>query len=91
MLDVQGYLWSARWGGSCVARFAPDGTLDRIVELPVSRVTCPAFGGDDGKTLYITSAREGMTPAELEAEPLAGSVFSIRVDVPGAPDPLLAL
>lgn len=92
VLDVEGYLWNARWGGSCVARFAPDGTLDRIIEVPgVTRVSCPAFGGADGKTLYLTTAREGMTPAEAEAQPLAGSVFSIRVDVPGAPDPLIAL
>jgi sugar lactone lactonase YvrE len=57
----------------------------------VSRVTCPAFGGDDLRTLYITSAREGMTPEELEREPLAGSIFSVRVDVPGLPEPLLKL
>lgn len=91
VVDSQGYLWSARWGGSCVVRHAPDGSIDRIVELPVSRVTCPALGGDDLRTLYITSAREGMTEEELEREPLAGSVFSIRVDVPGLPETLLKL
>lgn len=91
VVDSEGFLWNARWGGSCVVRHAPDGSVDRIVELPVSRVTCPAFGGDALKTLYITSAREGMTPEELEREPLAGSVFSIRVDVPGQPETLLKL
>ena len=91
VVDSQGYLWNARWGGSCVVRHAPDGSIDRVVELPVSRVTCPAFGGDDLKTLYITSAREHMTPEELEREPLAGSVFSIGVDVPGQPETLLKL
>lgn len=91
VVDAAGYLWNARWGGSCVVRHAPDGSVDRIIELPVSRVTCPAFGGDDLKTLYITSAREGMTPEELEREPLAGSVFAIRVDVPGQLETLLKL
>jgi len=91
VVDSQGHLWSARWGGACVVRHAPDGSVDRIVELPVSRVTCPAFGGDDLRTLYITTAREGMTEEELEREPLAGSVFSIRVDVPGQPETLLKL
>ena len=91
VVDSQGYLWNARWGGSCVVRHAPDGSIDRIIELPVSRVTCPALGGDDLKTLYITSAREHMTPEELELEPLAGSVFAIRVDVPGQPETLLKL
>jgi sugar lactone lactonase YvrE len=91
VIDSAGYMWNARWNGSCVLRIAPDGTIDRQIDLPVSRVTCPAFGGPDLKTLYITSAREGMTPEQLEAEPLAGSVFSIEVDVPGQPEPLVKL
>lgn len=91
VVDSEGYLWSARWGGSAVVRHAPDGSVDQVVDLPVSRVTCPAFGGDDLKTLYITSAREHMTDEELEREPLAGSIFSVRVDVPGLPEPLLKL
>lgn len=91
IVDSEGYLWNARWNGSCVLRIAPDGSIDRTVELPVSRVTCPALGGDDLRTLYITSAREGLTPEQLEHEPLAGSVFAIRVDVPGQPEPLLKL
>jgi sugar lactone lactonase YvrE len=89
VVDSEGYLWSARWGGSAVVRHAPDGSVDRIVELPVSRVTCPCLGGDDLRTLYITTAREHMTPEELEKEPLSGSIFSIRVDVPGQPETLL--
>lgn len=89
VVDSEGYLWSARWGGSCVVRHAPDGSVDRIVELPVSRVTCPAFGGKDLRTLFITTARQGMTPEELEREPYAGSVFTVRVDVPGQPEHLL--
>ena len=91
VVDSEGYVWNARWNGSAVLRIAPDGTVDRMIELPVSRVTCPAFGGHDLKTLYITTAREGMSPEELEREPLAGSVFSIRVDVPGQPETLVKL
>lgn len=91
IVDSEGYLWNARWNGSCVLRIAPDGRIDQTIELPVSRVTCPALGGEDLRTLYITSAREGMSPEELEREPLAGSVFCIRVDVPGQPEPILKL
>lgn len=92
VVDSEGFLWSARWGGSRVVRMAPDGRVDRIVEVPgVSRVSCPAFGGKDGKTLYLTTAREGASPEELAHEPYAGSVFAVQVDVPGSPDPLLAL
>jgi sugar lactone lactonase YvrE len=91
VVDAEGYLWSARWGGSAVVRHAPDGSVDRIIELPVSRVTCPALGGADLRTLYITTAREGMTPEELEQEPFAGSIFAVQVDVPGQPEPVLKL
>lgn len=91
VVDAEGYLWNARWGGSCVLRIAPDGTIDRTIELPVSRVTCPAFGGDDLRTLYITTAREHMTPEQIEKEPHAGSVFAIDVEVPGQPEVLVKL
>ena len=89
VVDSEGFLWNARWGGSCVVRHAPDGSVDRIIELPVSNVTCPAFGGDDLRTLYITSARQGLDAGQLEAQPHAGSVFSIRVDVPGQPETIV--
>lgn len=91
VVDSEGYLWNARWGGSCVVRHAPDGSVDRVIDLPVSQVTCPAFGGEDLRTLYITSARENLSPEQLEKEPHAGSVFVIRVDVPGQPEATLAL
>lgn len=91
VVDSEGYLWSARWGGGCVVRHAPDGSVDRIIEVPVPNVTCPSFGGEDLRTLYITSAREGMSPAQLEDYPLAGGVFSIRVDVPGQAEPKVEL
>lgn len=86
VVDSEGYVWNARWGAGCVVRHAPDGSVDRVIEVPASRTTCPAFGGDDLKTLFITTAREHMTPEELEREPHAGSVFAIRVDVPGQPE-----
>lgn len=86
VIDSAGYLWSARWGGSCVVRHAPDGSIDRIIEVPASNITCPAFGGDDLKTLYITSARQGLSDEQLAEQPHAGSVFSIQVDVPGLPE-----
>jgi len=91
VVDSEGFIWNARWGGNCVIRFAPDGRVDRIVKLPVSRVTCPAFGGKDLKTLYITTAREGMKPSEIAEEPTAGSLYSIEVDVPGQPEHLVTI
>ncbi|MEP7240394.1 MAG: SMP-30/gluconolactonase/LRE family protein [Devosia sp.] len=88
IVDAEGFVWNARWGGSCVIRFSPDGKVDRVVKVPVSKVTCPALGGKDFKTLYLTSAREGMSPDELAAQPGAGSIFALEVDVPGLPEPL---
>ncbi|MGA8138014.1 MAG: SMP-30/gluconolactonase/LRE family protein [Pseudomonas gingeri] len=56
-MDSQGYVWNARWGGHCLIRYAPDGTLDRVIELPVEYPTSCVFGGPDLSTLYVTSAR----------------------------------
>jgi sugar lactone lactonase YvrE len=86
--DSEGYVWNAHWGGSRVVRYAPDGSIDRTIDLPVSQPSCPALGGPDLKTLYITTAREGLSAEQLAKEPLAGSLFSFRVDVPGLPESL---
>jgi len=91
VVDSEGYLWNARWEGNCVVRHAPDGSVDCIIDVPTSRVTCPAFGGPGLKTLYITTAREHMTPEELAADVHAGSVFAVDVDVAGLPEPQLKL
>jgi sugar lactone lactonase YvrE len=88
VVDSEGFIWNAEWMGRRVTRYSPDGRIDRVVHVPVSRPTCPAFGGKDLKTLYITSARQGMTAAEIEAEPISGGVFAIEVDVPGLPESL---
>ncbi|CAN7640016.1 SMP-30/gluconolactonase/LRE family protein [Pseudomonas sp. GL-B-26] len=76
-MDAEGYLWNARWDGSCLLRLTPDGQVDRVIELPISRPTSCVFGGEDLKTLYITSAASPLN------HPLDGALLSIRVDVPG--------
>ena len=77
-VDADGYLWNARFGGGCVVRVAPDGRLDRVIELPTANVTSVAFGGSDLRTLYITTATQRLDPAELERQPFAGYVFHMR-------------
>ena len=91
VVDAEGYLWNARWGGYRVIRYAPDGRVDREVHVPASNVTCPAFGGADLKTLYITTASKTLSAEQLAQQPHAGSVFAIPLDVTGLPDPLLKL
>jgi sugar lactone lactonase YvrE len=86
-VDRDGYLWNARWGAGAVVRISPDGLLDRVIRLPVSQPTSCCFGDDDRRTLYITSARFALTSEQLRAEPLAGGVFSIRLDVAGIVKP----
>ena len=85
-VDSEGFLWSCRWSGSCVVRFDPNGKLDTVIELPVPNVTSCTFGGSDLKTLFITTARMGMTQEELNSNPLAGSVFAYNASVKGKPD-----
>jgi sugar lactone lactonase YvrE len=82
-IDAEGYLWSANVGGWGIARFAADGTLDRRLELPVQRPTSVIFGGDDLRTLFITTASRRLSPEQLAAQPLAGAILAVRVDVPG--------
>jgi sugar lactone lactonase YvrE len=89
-IDSEGYLWSARWEGHCVARLAPDGTVDRIVPIPASRVTSCAFGGKDLKTLYVTTARHGLTADVAARYPQQGGVFAFEAPVAGLPRPRFA-
>lgn len=84
-VDAEGFIWSARWDGHGLARFAPDGRLDRFVPMPVSRPTSCAFGGPALRHLYVTSARKGLDTATLAREPLAGGIFMLEPGVPGLP------
>jgi sugar lactone lactonase YvrE len=79
-VDADGYLWVALYDGGAVRRYSPDGRLDAVVELPVTKPTAVALGGDDLRDLYITTSREYLPEG---AEPDAGSLYRIRVDVPG--------
>lgn len=83
VVDSAGTVWVGLFGGWGVARFAPDGTLLGRVEFPVANVTKIAFGGADRTTVYATTARKGLSEAELAAQPAAGDLFTFTVDVPG--------
>jgi len=82
-MDEAGCLWTARWGGGRVVRYAPDGRIDRELLLPVEQPSSCAFGGPGRRTLFVTTARqelEGLAPDSLD-----GSVFAFDVDVAGLP------
>ncbi|OZM83227.1 SMP-30/gluconolactonase/LRE family protein [Pseudonocardia sp. MH-G8] len=74
-LDADGGVWVAFFGGSRIQRFAPDGSQDVTVELPVSKVTSCCFGGPDLTELYISTSTEGLSSEERAAQPDAGGVF----------------
>lgn len=84
-VDALGHYWVAMFEGQRLCRFAPDGQLLQEIATPALCTTMPCFGGPDLRTLYITTARHGRSETELTAQPLAGSVFHLRVDTPGLP------
>ncbi|QDH13875.1 SMP-30/gluconolactonase/LRE family protein [Formicincola oecophyllae] len=83
--DCEGNLWCGLWGGGRIARFRPDGQALPSIPMPVTNVTKIAFGGDDLKTAFVTTARRGLSEAQLAKEPQAGGVFAFRSDVAGVP------
>jgi D-xylonolactonase len=82
-VDAEGRVWSARWGGGCVVRYASDGTEERRIELPASKVSCPTFGGEDYGDLYLTTA--GGADKQREGEG-AGALFRVDPGVGGVPE-----
>ncbi|MDB5732173.1 MAG: SMP-30/Gluconolaconase/LRE-like region-containing protein [Variovorax sp.] len=84
-IDAQGRYWVAMYEGAQLLCFAPTG--ERLVSLPVPAQcpTMPCFGGDDLRTLFVTTAREGRPAVELERLPASGAVLSTRVETPGLP------
>ena len=84
-VDADGFVWLALWGGAALRRYAPDGTLERTVPLPVSHPTSCAFGGAALDELYVTSARRPLSVEERKREPEAGSLLRLRPGVKGRP------
>ena len=79
-IDAEGFLWSARWGGSCVLRIDPKGRIDRVVPMPAKRVTNVCFGGSKLDTLYVTTSRLHVEDVNL---PLQGGLFCFDPGVTG--------
>lgn len=86
-MDSAGTLWSGVWGGGRIERFRPDGSRLPPVPVPARNVTKVAFGGEDARTVFITTARNGLDDATLAAEPQTGGLFCMRTDTPGLVQP----
>ena len=89
--DAKGTLWVALWGASKVAAFDRKGAPAGTVDIPASQVTCPAFGGPDYNTLYVTSAATGLNLSENEHQTEHGMVFARENTGPGRPEPRVLL
>lgn len=86
-VDAEGFVWSAQFDRWCIHRYAPDGSLERSIRLPVQRPTTCMFGGQDLATLYVTSARMDLSEAALATQPQAGGLFALQPGVRGLPEP----
>jgi xylono-1,5-lactonase len=90
-IDSEGCVWISLYAGWEARRYSPDGELVGRVRFPVANITKIAFGGDDLRTAYATTARQFLKPEELEQQPGAGDLFEFRVDVAGIACPLIAI
>jgi len=84
-IDVSGNLWNAQWDGARVVQYSPSGDALTTLSLPMQKPTSCCFGGDDGNTLFITTASIGLSTTELSNQKYAGHVVSIEVDAQGLP------
>ena len=82
-VDAEGYVWSARWDGGCVVRYAPDGTEDRRIHFPAKKVSSVIFGGKDYTDLYVTTAGGNN---KKEEGPGAGALFRVNLGIQGVPE-----
>jgi sugar lactone lactonase YvrE len=85
-VDAEGCVWAAHWGQGQVKRYDPDGKPMQTVQLPVTNLTSPCFGGRDLTTLYVTSATFRLTDEQRKQQPQAGGLFAIETDVKGLPE-----
>jgi len=90
-IDAKGVMWLAQWGMSRVVAVEPNSRISQIIQVPAPHSSCAGFGGPDLATLYITSAREGMTAEALAANPEAGKTFAVTVAASGVAEPRVVL
>ena len=88
-VDGEGCIWISLYAGWEARRYSPAGALVASVRFPVANITKIAFGGNDLRTAYATTARQLLTPDEIAKQPEIGDLFEFRVDVPGVPCPLV--
>jgi len=86
-VDAEGCLWNAEYNGWRITRYDPAGKIDRVIDLPIQRPTCCAFGGPHLTTLFVTTAAQRLSESELDEQPLAGGLLAIDVGIKGLAEP----
>lgn len=88
-VDAQGFVWSAEWYGGCIARYDPDGKLERRIQVPAKQTSSLAFGGPDLCDIFITSAAKSepmsvMPPGyDPDSGYFGGALFHLDVGIQG--------
>ena len=90
-VDSEGCVWISLYAGWETRRYSPAGELIDRVRFPVANITKIAFGGEDLRTVYATTARQFLSEEEIAKQPEIGDLFEFRVDVPGLPCPKVKL
>ncbi|MDA0654536.1 MAG: SMP-30/gluconolactonase/LRE family protein [Proteobacteria bacterium] len=85
-VSADGDVWSAHWDGWRITRYAPGGAIRQVIRMPVPRPTSCTFGGSDLRTLYVTSAADGLADDALATAPLSGALFAVPTDTVGIPE-----
>lgn len=91
VVDAQGLIWNARWGGGCVDVYSPEGQRIRTIRVPAKQSSCPVFVGRKFDRLLVTSAWEGMNEAAKSADLHHGKTFILDVGATGRPEPRVKL
>ena len=82
-VDTEGFVWSARWGSSCLFRYTPEGVEQQRVRFPARKVTSLTFGGEDLDDMYVTTAGGDN---KAEEGPGAGALYRLNLGIKGVPD-----
>ena len=90
-IDSEGCVWISLYAGWEARRYSPAGELVEQVRFPVANITKIAFGADDLRHVFATTARQLLSLAEIAKQPHIGDLFEFSVAVPGMPCPLVRL
>jgi sugar lactone lactonase YvrE len=91
VVDAEGLIWNARWGGSCIDAYSPEGNRVRTIRVPARQPSCPVFIGRSFDRLLVTTAWQGMDAQARAADPYHGQTFILDVGARGRPEPRVRL